>query len=337
MRSAAPGRVNLLGEHTDYNGGFVLPCAVNRGISIDYEESGSFELYSELFKESVKPENKPEGWKSYVLGTRTIISEHYKTREIRGEIRSTIPAGSGLSSSAALEIGVALALMKGRRVSPMRVAKLCRQAEHRYAGVKCGIMDQASVMLSKRGSLFFLDCRDLGYSHVPFHKLIVLIESGTKHELAASYYNERVSECRRAARSLGVRNLRAAWEDGKSPAGLDYKLRKRTEHFLSEMDRVVEAVSSLRSGDIQRFGELMNLSHVSLSEKFDVSTPLMDRTQKKLSALCYGAKLTGAGFGGSVVGVCEEEDMRRIKEAFRRFSLHFLESADGAWFSNINK
>ncbi|MDY6986342.1 MAG: galactokinase [Candidatus Thermoplasmatota archaeon] len=334
MRVIAPGRVNLLGEHTDYNGGFVLPCAVNREIGINFEDSGEFELYSEIYNDHVKQEDKIEGWKSYVLGTKKEISKHYKTREIKGEIRSTIPAGSGMSSSAALEIAVALAIIKNRRAKPMSIAKLCRRAEHRYAGVKCGIMDQASVILSKKNNLFFLDCRELSYSYAPFDSIIVVVDSGTKHELSASYYNRRVSECKRSAKILSTKNLREAWEKRLELSSLEGKLKKRAEHFFSEMDRVVEAADALRNRDMHKFGELMNLSHLSLSQKFEVSTPLMDKLQMKLSALCYGAKLTGAGFGGSIVGICEEEDIEKIKEAFEGFQIYFLRSTDGAWFSN---
>ena len=337
MISSTPGRVNLLGEHTDYNGGFVLPCAVDREIRIDYEESERFELYSDFFKEKVTSEDPFTGWKSYVLGTRREISNRYRTREITGTIESTIPVGSGLSSSAALEVAVALAILRNRkRAQPMRIARICRMAEHRYAKVKCGIMDQASVMLSKKDCLFFLDCRNLSYSHVPFDASMVIVESGTKHELSASYYNERVSECRMAARALGVKDLRDAWEKELELNRLESGLRKRTLHFFGEMDRAVEAVDVLKAGDMQRFGELMNLSHASLSHEFEVSTPLMDGLQKKLAALCYGAKLTGAGFGGSVVGVCDkdlkEEKRREIKKAFEDFAVHFLKSSDGAWF-----
>jgi galactokinase len=336
MRVVAPGRVNLLGEHTDYNGGFVMPCAVDREIRIDFEESEEFELYSETYRDSARQIDRPEGWKSYVLGTRTEISRHYKTREIKGTMNSTIPIGSGMSSSAALETAVALAILKTRRADPMRIARICRMAEHRYAGVKCGIMDQAGVMLSKKDSLFFLDCRDLSYSYVPFDATIVVVESGTKHELSASFYNKRVSECRRAARALGARDLREAWERELELSRLKGRPRKRALHFFSEMDRVIEAKDALKARDLKRFGELMNLSHASLSRDFEVSTPLMDDLQKKLSGYCYGAKLTGAGFGGSVVGVCdkdlEEERKREIKRAFRGFTVHFLESSDGAWF-----
>jgi len=337
MVSSAPGRVNLLGEHTDYNGGFVLPCAVDREMTIDYNESESFELYSEFSGEKVTSEDSLTGWRSYVLGTRREISNRYRTREITGTIESTIPVGSGLSSSAALEVAVALAILRNRkRAQPMRIARICRMAEHRYAGVRCGIMDQASVILSKKSSLFFLDCKDLSHSYVPFDAGIVVVESGTKHELSASYYNERVSECRRAARALGVKDLREAWEKELEPNKLEGRPRKRALHFFSEMDRVVEATDVLKARDLKRFGELMNLSHTSLSHDFEVSTPLMDDLQKKLSALCYGAKLTGAGFGGSVVGVCDkdlkEEKRREIKRAFEGFTVHFLKSSDGAWF-----
>jgi len=131
----APGRVNLLGEHTDYNGGFVLPCAVNREIEINFEESSEFELYSEAYKDYVKQGDKIEGWKSYVLGTKKEISKRYKTREVRGRIKSNIPQGSGMSSSAALEVAVTLAIIKNRRAKPMNIAKICRLAEHRYASV----------------------------------------------------------------------------------------------------------------------------------------------------------------------------------------------------------
>jgi len=338
MNRRAPGRVNLIGEHTDYNYGFVLPCAVNREIEISFEESNEFELYSEIYKDCAKQGDKIEGWKSYILGTKKEISEHYKTREIKGKIRSTIPAGSGMSSSAALEIAVALAIIKNRRASAMNIAKLCRRAEHIYAGVKCGIMDQTSVMLSKKHNLTWLDCRSLSYSYVPFDYTIVVVESGTKHELSASYYNERVSECRRAAKALGTKNLREAWELKLKLNGIkDKKLKRRAEHFFSEMDRVVEAVEALKAKDIERFGELMNGSHLSLSQNFEVSTPLIDRIQKKLSSYCYGAKLTGAGFGGSIVGVCDERDLVRIKRAFSGFKCHILKSADGAWFNGSNQ
>jgi galactokinase len=335
--SSAPGRVNLLGEHTDYNDGFVLPCAVNREMTIEYDESESFELYSEFSGEKVTSEDSLAGWKSYVLGTRREISNRYRTREITGTIESTIPVGSGLSSSAALEVAVALAILRNRkRAQPMRIARICRMAEHRYAGVRCGIMDQASVMLSRKGSLFFLDCRDLSHSYVPFDASVVIVESGTKHELSASYYNERVSECKKTARALGTGSLREAWENDLGLDGLENVLKKRALHFFSEMDRVVEAVDVLKAGDLKRLGELMNLSHVSLSHSFEVSTPLIDAMQKKLSSLCYGAKLTGAGFGGSVVGVCDkdlkEAKKKEIRRAFEGFTVHFLKSSDGAWF-----
>ena len=339
MISRAPGRVNLLGEHTDYNQGFVLPCAIDRHITINFQESDHIELYSDLMRDWVRfnggkeeIDKTGEGWKRYVVGVFLSMSKHYKTRGIEGSIDSNVPVGGGLSSSASLEIATALAILKRKNVNPIKIAKICRRAENDYVGVNCGIMDQIAVMVARQNNLLLLDCRSLEYKQVPFEGAeIVLIDSGTKHELSASFYNERVDECRKICRILKVKSLREAWERDLPIDSLEEKLKKRTKHFYEENERVLKATDFLKSDDLERFGKLMNESHLSLSGNYEVSTPLLDRLQSKIKKHSYGAKLTGAGFGGSIVAIVDERKRKKVIEAFPNFKVYFLKSSDGAW------
>ena len=344
MISRAPGRVNLLGEHTDYNQGFVLPCAIDRYTTITFEENNRIKLYSDLMQNWTIEGNKwndKNRWKRYVAGVDLFISKHYQTRGITGSITSDIPIGGGLSSSASLEIATALAILKRKNVNPLKIAKICRRAENEYVGVSCGIMDHVAVMMAKQNNLLFLDCKDLKYKQVLFEGAeIVLIDSGTRHDLSTSFYNEndenkgyneRVNECRRICKIFKVKSLRDAWERDLPFGSLEEKLKKRTKHFYEENERVLNAADFLKSGDLESFGKLMNESHLSLSKNYEVSTPLLDRLQSKIKKYSYGAKLTGAGFGGSIVAIVDERKRKKVIEAFPNFKIYFLKSSNGAW------
>jgi galactokinase len=315
----APGRVNLLGEHTDYNGGFVLPIAIDRFtvVELDAREDSVVMVdaadlgESDLFNLALI---KPTGtWRDYVRGVIRLLAP---TTGAHLRITSTLPRGVGLSSSAALEVAV------GRAFSDApgpELAVLCRRAENEFVGVDCGIMDQFAVANARAGHALLLDCQDLSYRHIPLPTgvSIVVCDSGIERRLSDSPYNERRRSCEGAAAALGLDALRDAELD--QLAELPDDLRKRARHVVSENARTLQGADALSRGDIAGFGSLMNQSHESLRDDFEVCPPAIDALAAAIRAVpgCYGARLTGAGFGGCAVALVENgavEDVRRVAQ-----------------------
>jgi len=331
----APGRVNLIGEHTDYNEGFVLPVAVNRsiGIAARGRQDQQVFLYSLNFKEmasfSLNGFGKDGSWADYPKG---VIHEYQKLGEyvsgFDAVVYGDIPLGAGLSSSAAFEVATAYLLAKLNRIEiePEEMARLCQRAENLYVGVNCGIMDQFIAVLGKRGHALFLDCRDLSfqYASIPTDEVsVVVCDSGVRRGLSDSEYNLRRSQCEQGAKRLatvlpGAKALRdISLEQFEEHQGLlPDGMRKMCRHVISENWRVKEAVVALRRGDVVRFGQLMNLSHQSLRDEFQVSCRELDLLVEIARSVdgVLGARLTGAGFGGCTVNLVRKRSAQLLAQ-----------------------
>ncbi len=308
----APGRVNLLGEHTDYNEGFVLPTTIPQLTRIELARSGDghYRYYSANLDQLVTyrdGEEPPPGFARYVYGCIQMLRETgFQVEPCTCRINSDVPIGAGLSSSAALEV----AALRGLRalfrlaIDDVAIAKIAQQAEIRYAGVHCGIMDQMAASLGDARHMLFLDTRTLERRLVPFPDgaEAIVLDSGVPRKLSDSAYNLRRRECEEAAQRLGVPALRDIQEAGDAVKALPPPLDRRARHVITEDRRVLEAVRGVSAPE---FGELMNASHASLRDDFEVSVPALDVLVGILQAhpWVFGARLTGAGFGGACVAL----------------------------------
>jgi galactokinase len=318
VRMQAPGRVNLLGEHTDYNDGLVLATAIAQRtrIEIAFNRGKLYRVYSvELDQLAEFSLDAPprDHFATYVYGcVRELASYTADIPPFDLHVSTTIPIGAGLSSSAALEV----ATLRGLRelltiaVDDVQIAHIAQRAENGYAGVNCGLLDQMASSLAQEGTLLFLDIRTLDRQLIPMPAAaeLLIVHSGIERSLAHSAYNERRTECRQAARMMGLTSLRDA--NLASVELLPSPLRERARHVLTENARVNSAVGA----DAIAFGELMNASHQSLRDDYAVSVPRLDLLVSLLQAepQVYGAKLTGAGFGGACVALCEPQRAQRI-------------------------
>lgn len=320
----SPGRVNVIGEHTDYNDGFVLPAAIDRHVVIglrprvdgrvrvhaaDFDDTATFALDSLARTEQ-------QSWANYIKGVAWALQkEGFALQGFDAALASDVPVASGLSSSAALEVGFAFAFqtLSGFELDGVKRALLCQKAENLFVGMNCGIMDQYIVSLGKAGHVLLIDCRSLGYELAPLPKGVSLVVCNTrkKRGLLDSEYNTRRAECERGAATLGVKALRdvtpAQLEARK--AELDPVTYRRCRHVVTEDARTLEAVAAMRAGDLQRLGELMNASHVSLRDDYQVSCFELDamvETAWKQPGV-YGARMTGGGFGGCAVALVADE------------------------------
>jgi galactokinase len=322
VTAQAPGRVNLLGEHTDYNDGYVLPTAIPQTTRVSMGENGGkqFSVYASDLDEAADftLESAPrEHFASYVYGCLRELRDHsFEPPPLNIHVSSLIPIGVGLSSSAALEVAILRALRQLFKLllDDIAIAQLAQRAEIRYAGVNCGIMDQMASSLADTRSMLFLDTRTLQRRVLPLPALaeILVFDSGVARSLAGSKYNERRAECEQAAQLLGVRALRDV-TDTAALERLPQPLRRRARHVVSENDRVLRAVELT---DAASFGELMNASHTSLRDDYEVSIAQLDRLVELLQShsTVHGARLTGAGFGGACVALCVEGETRAIGE-----------------------
>ncbi|HZA74825.1 MAG TPA: galactokinase [Acidimicrobiales bacterium] len=323
LRAWAPGRVNLIGDHTDYMGGLVLPVAMGLGTEITGDRGGNwvmlgserFDGVAEIPLEGVDDPSRVEPpWARYVAA---VVSELQPDNGFVGMIHSGVPPGSGLASSAALEVALAAAL--GADLDdPVGVAQACQRAEQRAVGVPCGIMDQLVAVAARPDQALRIDCRRLTVANVPFpaDAEIVVVESGQPRELASSAYAQRRKECEAAEEVIG--SLRDA-----SPSAVeaieDPLLRRRARHVTTENDRVDALAAALADGQLRYAGELLVASHASLRDDFAVTTPELDELVVALRSVpgVYGARVTGAGFGGCVVALCQPKTRLKLPVLWR--------------------
>ncbi len=340
----APGRVNLIGEHTDYNQGFVLPAAIDRSVwyagrrradrkvraySIDFQDKIEFDL-----DQVQKDEQHP--WSNYLRGiSKFMQADSVKLPGVDLVIGGDVPREAGLSSSAAVEVGAAVFWEKilNRQPDPVSLVKLAQKAENEFVGVPSGIMDQFVSALGRKDHALFLDCRDLTYFHVPLSSdvKIVVCNSGVKRALAKSEYEVRVSQCQQAVERLRARGLAINSLRELEPAELEAArealpgvLFKRARHVVTENHRVQCAVDALKQGNVERFGRLMTQSHESLRDDYEVSSRELD-TLVELALKqwgVYGARMTGAGFGGCTVSLVSpraaENFVRAIQQGYQK-------------------
>ncbi|MGH8247744.1 MAG: galactokinase, partial [Gammaproteobacteria bacterium] len=325
-----PGRVNLIGEHTDYNDGFVLPMAIDRAawIALGRREDGHVRVHSMDQREDAEfelsPRGKGEGWAEYIKGVaHELLVAGYELKGWEGVLAGDVPIGAGLSSSAAVELGAAraFAAVSGFDWEPAKMAELAQKAENQWVGVNSGIMDQMVSAAARAGHALFLDCRSLEYRHIPMpdEAAIVVLDTSTRRELVDSTYNERRSQCEEAARFFGVRALRDLNmnEFEKRQSELRDGVLKRTRHVLTENLRVMGAVEALRGNDLSRLGQLFNASHASLRDDFEVSSAALDQivSAAQEHPACYGARMTGAGFGGCAVALVKRDQAEEFASA----------------------
>ena len=326
--ASAPGRVNLIGEHTDYNGGFVLPCAISRRVAVAMGRGGD-ELFSTQFDEMRSMgDERGSSWADYPRGVAWSLREAgHELGSFRAAFAGDVPLGSGLSSSAAIEAATALALdaLFGLGVERKELAVLCQRAENEFVGVGSGIMDQYASLLCEEGSALLIDCRSLEARSVPLDLLgaglaLVVCDTRVERGLADTGYNERREECERAAALLGVEQLRDAREQDLGKLS-DVELA-RARHIVTENSRVLDAAEALRENDFGELGRLMYASHASMRDDFEISTPELDAfVETAESAGSPGARLTGAGFGGCAIALVATDETealaRRVRQAFR--------------------
>lgn len=329
----APGRVELLGNHTDYNEGLVLSAAIDRGVTVHGEprSDGRMLLTSLALDRRVDvgwkefEKQVEETWANYALGVVRVFGNHgYELGGFSMEIASDLPIGAGLSSSAALEVATAMLLKKLFRwqIEPLRLAKLCRQVENEFVGVKCGLLDQVSSVFGKKNCAILLDCREESVQTVPFPGDVALLitHSGAKHELVGGEYNERREQCFSAASKMGARALRDVSSGDLEAARekLSEMEYRRAAHVVGEMERVNQGIEFLRSKNARGFGELMFASHESSRTNFENSTAELDtlvRIAREEKGV-YGSRLTGGGFGGATVSLIEAGEADRIAQNF---------------------
>jgi galactokinase len=328
---AAPGRVNLIGEHTDYNDGFVLPVAIDRLVlaAASRRDDGRLRLWSlqseppaDLALAEVGP-GKVEGWAAYPAGVAWALGQ--AGVEVGGAdlvVDGDVPAGAGLSSSAALECATATALadLEGAGLDRVAVAGLARRAENEVVGVPSGVMDQMASMLGRAGHALFLDTRSLNTEQVPLPLeaaglCLVVIDTRAGHRLVDGAYADRRAACEAAAATLGVPALRDATPAQVEAAAdaLGEEGLRRARHVVTENARVLEAVRLLRAGELERLGPLLAASHASLRDDYEVSSPELDTAvEAAVTAGAVGARMTGAGFGGSALALARADLVGRI-------------------------
>ena len=341
----APGRVNLIGEHTDYNDGFCLPMAIERDVRIalrprrdrmvrvlSLEQPGqviSFELSRAIAKAA---DSEPQTrWADYVKGcAQTLLTNKISLVGVDLALTGDVPLGSGLSSSAALEVATIHALLSASasssKLASERIATLAQQAENRYVGVNCGILDQLSSACCVAGKAMLMDCRTLGLSYAPLPEgvAVVIADTGKRRGLVDSAYNERRAQCEAGARALGVSHLRDVSLHGLWSAArdglLDELARRRCEHVVAENGRTQAAFAALKAGDAVAFGQLMDQSHADLRDKFAVTCSELDDMVAIARALpgCLGSRMTGAGFGGCTVSLVEQRAVKRFVPALTK-------------------
>ncbi|MER3554029.1 MAG: galactokinase [Meiothermus sp.] len=325
---SAPGRVNLLGEHTDYNGGFVFPAPLPYQTYVEAAKFEGLEVYAENFKETKFRDlasGKKGDWLDYVAGCVWVLRKHgFEIPGLRAYIRSEVPMTGGLSSSAALQVSTmrALRALYNLPIDNKQIALLTQQGEVEYVGVRVGVMDQMASSLGKLGYALFLDTLSLEYKLAPLPQgyRVAVVDSGMPRRLAEAGYNTRRAECEEACKRLGIKLLReVSVKDLSRIEALPEPLNRRARHVVTENARVLEGVEVLEAGDFKRFGELMVASHNSLRDDYEVSIPELDElVELELKHGAIGARLTGAGFGGATVALVEDSRYEAFKAGVQR-------------------
>jgi galactokinase len=351
----APGRVNLIGEHTDYNDGFVLPLAIDRAVwialrprndrrvlvySVDFQQAGEFSL------DDLRPQQA--GWIEYLKGTAWALQDAgFRLTGWEGVLQGDVPLGAGLSSSAALEMATARAFAAAGNLDwqPAPMATLGQRAENKWVGVNCGIMDQLISAAGRACHALLIDCRSLETQPVPFPPgvAVAVLDTATRRGLVDSAYNERRSQCEAAARFCRVPALRdVTIEQFEALAdGLDAVTRRRARHVITENARTLQAADAMRRGDAPELGRLMGESHRSLRDDYEVSSDALNAMVQAAAAhdACYGARMTGAGFGGCAVALIRadaaEDFVRRTSAAYQKTTglapaAYVCQATDGA-------
>ena len=336
----APGRVNLIGEHTDYNDGFVLPAAIDFSTTVTISPRGDriLKVSSSRFSERIafdldEPSPEPRRhWSDYVRGVAVTIEQAgYRLKGAELQIDSSVPIGAGLSSSAAIEVATGYALLResGFDVSGVELARLCQRAENNFVGMRCGIMDQFVACHGEKERALLLDCRSLEYRPVPLPQKFRLVICNTmiKHELAAGEYNKRRAECEAGLRLLasardGVSALRDVTLQQLEAVRKDTPevVYKRCRHVISENARVLESVAALERGDLAEMGRLMGESHRSLRDDYQVSCDELDLMVQLAGDLpgVMGARMTGGGFGGCTINLVADEAIEEFERQIKR-------------------
>ncbi|HEX9110717.1 MAG TPA: galactokinase [Terriglobales bacterium] len=331
----APGRVNLIGEHTDYNDGFVMPAAIEfyTWVAASKRNGRILHVHSDQFAETVDlsldalagPPRKH--WSDYIRGVAAVMqATGYTLSGANLVIQGQVPLGAGLSSSASLEVSTALALISvsNFELPPLELVKICQRAEHEYAGTRCGIMDQFIATFGRSGHALMLDCRSLDYNLLPIPPDVRLVMCNTmvRHELAAGEYNHRRADCETGVRTLGQHLPNVLALRDVTLAGLERHrnelpepVYRRCRHVISENQRVLAAADALQSRDLGRFGLLMYESHSSLRDDYEVSCRELDLLVELASACegVYGARMTGGGFGGCTVNLVRSDAVDRFQ------------------------
>jgi galactokinase len=336
QRFRAPGRVNLIGDHTDYNEGFVMPMAIQLEtvVTVTPRSDRQLVIHSTAAPEAVALDLSkalhPRGdWSDYVAGVAQVITTAGRTLEgAELSISSTVPQGSGLSSSAALEVASAYALLKGDVPDGVTVARWCQRAENEFVGARCGIMDQYVACLGQRGHALLIDCRSLESRAltIPDNVAVIVANTMVKHSVATGEYNVRRQQCEEAVTVLSralpdLRSLRDVSLEDLNRCGdvLSRLAFKRARHVISENARVLDAAAALERCDVAAFGRLMRDSHASLRDDFEVSAPELDVMVDIASRLpgVHGSRMTGGGFGGSTVTIADKHGAPQIVSFLR--------------------
>jgi galactokinase len=333
----APGRVNLIGEHTDYNDGFVLPCAVDfqtvvlaslrsdkqvHAVAADFNETDVFGADADYAPHPTQP------WANYVRGVvQAMRLNGYALGGINIAIAGDVPQGAGLSSSASLEVavGTALARANGLSIAPSKIALMGQQAENQFVGCQCGIMDQLVSAQGQAGHALLIDCRSLQTQAVkiPDGMAILIVHSGVRRGLVESAYNERRLQCEQAARFFGKKALRDVNMERLSAAQaqLDAVVFRRARHIVSENARTLLAAQALSSSDMALMGQFMAQSHISMRDDFEITTPAIDHLVALLQNAIGkhgGARMTGGGFGGCVVALLPQNQVERVQQVLNK-------------------
>ena len=357
----APGRVNLIGEHTDYNDGFVMPCALGfrtyvaigpradrtlQVSSIDFGDTSTIDLNH--------PGSGPTGhWSDYIRGVAAVLlASGVELVGANMVIKGDVPIGAGLSSSAAIEVAAALALLGNSKINldGREIAALCQRAEHEYAGTKCGIMDQFISSFGEKDHALLLDCRSLEFELLPIPEQVCIVICNTmvKHQLAGGEYNQRRSDCEAGVRILqqSLPQIRALRDIDTSELNLfasamQERIFRRCRHVVSENARVLESAEALKQSDLARYGELMYSSHISLRDDYEVSCRELDFMVEaaRQSSGVLGARMTGGGFGGCTVNLVQAEAVTAFQnEVSRKYeeatgiqpAIYICSAAEGA-------